>query len=436
MSNLRLKKHSGIVDCTIDLASSKSESNRALIINALSGNQCRLARLANARDTETMQQLLQLDAATPPNETTTLDVLDAGTTMRFLTAYTAAKGHRRTLTGTQRMKERPIGLLINALRELGATIDYLEKEGYPPHSIQGFTQKTDQLSIRGDVSSQYISALLMVAPVLPQGLAITLTEKVASWPYLDMTLRMMEYFGATITHPAQGSTRPLQPGETIRVSPRPYTGKPLTIEADWSGASYWYSIAALAKKAEIRIKGLKNGKDSLQGDAVMAWNPYHATHQGIMEALGVATTYDPDTDITTLKSAPAKTIFEHDFTYCPDIAQTVAVICAAKGIGARLTGLESLRIKETDRIDAIKNELAKFNVQVQIEGDEAMEIPAQKMHFDSPVLINTYKDHRMAMAFAPLALKGDLEIENRDVVNKSYPDFWRDMEVAGFRISN
>ncbi len=435
MSSLTLKKHTGVVNCTIDLASSKSESNRALIINALSGNQCQLDRLANARDTETMQRLLELDRNTPASEKTTLDVLDAGTTMRFLTAYTASQGHHRVMTGTQRMTERPIGLLVDALRELGADIDYLKNDGYPPHEIKGFQQKTNKLSIRGDISSQYISALLMVAPSLPNGLEITLTEKVASWPYLDMTIKMMEYFGISVLHSAQGTLRPLKPGETIQVAPQGYAGKQLTIEADWSGASYWYSIVALSEGAVIKINGLKAGKDSLQGDAVMAYNHFNDSHEGIMKAMGVATSYDSETGVTTLNNIVHDVYFEHDFTYCPDIAQTVAVICAAKGIKARLTGLESLRIKETDRIDAIKNELAKFGVEVKVEGDEAIEIEPQSMDFSKKILINTYKDHRMAMAFAPLALRGDVEIENPDVVNKSYPDFWRDLEIAGFQYS-
>lgn len=396
------KKISGV----IDLASSKSESNRALIINALSGGSNELQRLANARDTETMLKLLKSDDET-------LDVIDAGTTMRFLTAFTAIEGRERILTGSQRMKERPIALLVDALRDLGAQIEYLEKDGYPPHKIKGFdgTKGTNKITIRGDVSSQYISALLMIGPSLPDGIELTLTGKIGSKPYIQMTLNLMSHFGAKSSWE----------GNTIKVEPVKYTENEYTIEADWSGASYWYSIVALAEDAEIELYGLR--KDSNQGDSVLV---------ELMEKLGVKTTFTEKGVL--LQKTSHESLIEWDFTHCPDIAQTISVICAVKGVSARLTGLESLRIKETDRIDAIRNELAKFGVTVEIEGDEAISISQPDFKIQSTSAVATYKDHRMAMSYAPLALVDTVRIENPDVVVKSYPDYWRDLKAVGFEI--
>ncbi|MFK7899986.1 MAG: 3-phosphoshikimate 1-carboxyvinyltransferase [Cyclobacteriaceae bacterium] len=403
MDVLQLKKHSGTVNCTIDLASSKSESNRALIINALSGDLSNLSRLANARDTQTMQLLLS------KMDSETWDVLDAGTTMRFLTAFAAAKGLNKLMTGTQRMQERPIGILVDALRELGASVSYTNNDGYPPHQIEGFTYAgTNKLTIRGDVSSQYISALLMIAPYLPKGLELNLTGKIGSKPYILMTLNLMRHFGVESTWE----------GNSISIAPQEYTGNDYTIEADWSGASYWYSIAALAEEANIQLNGLR--KDSLQGDSVLV---------ELMDQLGVATTFN-ETGVLLTKKGHVDSL-TWDFTHCPDIAQTISVICAVKGIDIRMEGLESLRIKETDRIDAIANELKKFDVTVSIEGDEVIEIKNAKFNAQKTT-IATYHDHRMAMAYAPLALLTELDIDDPLVVNKSYPDFWADLDSAGF----
>ena len=396
------KKISGV----IDLASSKSESNRALIINALSGSTNDLQRLANARDTETMLRLLK-------SNDETLDVLDAGTTMRFLTAFTAIQGKKRVLTGSSRMKERPIKLLVDALTDLGADISYLENDGYPPIQINGFDREkgSNKITIRGDVSSQYISALLMVGPSLPEGIELTLTGKIGSKPYIQMTLNLMAHFGAHYTWN----------NDVVRIEPSAYKPNEYTIEADWSGASYWYSIVALAEDAEIELYGLR--KDSNQGDSVLV---------ELMEKLGVKTTFT-EKGVKLTKTSHEASI-DWDFTHCPDIAQTISVICAVKGVNARLTGLESLRIKETDRIEAIKNELQKFNVTVEIEGDEAITITKPKFTIQSENAVATYKDHRMAMSYAPLALLGDVRIENPDVVVKSYPDYWKDLTSVGFDI--
>lgn len=403
MSDLQLKKHTGILHNVVDLASSKSDSNRALIIDAITGFKCQLSRLANANDTHLMQTLLKSN-----NEV--IDVEDAGTTMRFLTAYNAVMGNKVLMTGTHRMTERPIGLLVDALRELGAEITYENNEGYPPHRIHGFNNKgkSNHITIRGDVSSQYISALMMVAPKLPEGIKLELTGKIGSRTYLELTASLMRYFGAEVNWQEN----------IIEIPHQEYTPKAYTVEADWSGASYWYSMVALAQEATIELKGLRD--DSFQGDSVLV---------EMMEGLGVKSTYTGEG--FKLTQCDSKKDFEWDFTHCPDIAQTIAVVCAAKGINAKLTGLESLRIKETDRIEAIKNELAKFGVEVTVIGDEAIKINNPVMTFDNQ-FVATYKDHRMAMAFAPLALLGDIRIENPTVVRKSYPDFWRDLKAVGF----
>lgn len=403
MSDLQLKKHQGSIHKVIDLASSKSDSNRALIIDAITDFKCQLSRLANANDTHLMQTLLK------KNEEV-VDVEDAGTTMRFLTAYNAVLGNKVLMTGTKRMTERPIGILVDALRALGAEITYEQNDGYPPHRIHGFNNegKSNHITIRGDVSSQYISALMMVAPQLPQGIKLELTGKIGSRTYLELTASLMRYFGAEVKWESN----------IIEVPHQQYTPKAYTVEADWSGASYWYSIVALAKEATIELKGLRD--DSFQGDSVLV---------EMMKDLGVESTYTGEG--FKLTKCDAKQYFEWDFTHCPDIAQTIAVVCAAKGIDAKLTGLESLRIKETDRINAIRDELAKFGVEVKVIGDEAIEIINPVMTFDNQ-FVATYKDHRMAMSFAPLALLGDIQIENPSVVRKSYPDFWRDLEYVGF----
>jgi 3-phosphoshikimate 1-carboxyvinyltransferase len=390
----------------LDLAASKSESNRALIINALSDSSIGLKNLANARDTETMLRLLS------DQDAKEWDVLDAGTTMRFTTAFAAVKGLNKVMTGTKRMQERPIGILVDALRNLGAEIEYLGNEGYPPHHIKGFKkQLSNNLKIRGDVSSQYISALLMIAPSLPEGLTLELTGKVGSKPYIQMTISLMQHFGVQADWKEN----------VIKIAPQKYLHKEYTIEADWSGASYWYSIVSMCEDAEIELVGLR--KNSNQGDSVLAQ---------LMENLGVSTEFKENSVV--LRNTNKYQNFEWDFTHCPDIAQTIAVIAAQKGVSAKLTGLESLRIKETDRIDAIRNELAKFEVEVKVIGDEAIEIINPKFQAKENIEIETYHDHRMAMAFAPLGLIMPIVIKDPSVVNKSYPDYWRDLKTAGFVI--
>ncbi len=401
---IRLRPPTGRITADVQLAASKSESNRALVIQALAEEEIVLHNLAEARDTQTMQHLLQ--SAEPE-----WDVLDAGTTMRFLIAYSAVARMGKLLKGTARMHQRPVKLLVDALRGLGADIAYLENEGYPPVLVRGFTngQTARRVSIRGDVSSQYISALLMIAPTLPEGLELSLTGKIGSRPYIDMTLGLMQHFG--IEH---------HWGEhnLIRVEPQPYRAGTYTIESDWSGASYWYSLVALADAAQVKLLGLR--QPSWQGDSAIV---------SIMDQLGVATKFEED-GVTLTKKAAAETLTQ-DFSDCPDLAQTVAVVCAAKRIPATMAGLESLRIKETDRVAALQNELAKIGATLEEEDGRGKIVPLSTDYSGKELEFETYEDHRMAMAFAPLAAKATVTIEDPSVVNKSYPRFWEDLAQAG-----
>lgn len=402
LSQYYIRKQAGEFNERIALASSKSESNRALIIHALTGFRNNLENLSSARDTQTMIRLLG-------SEDSTADVLDAGTTMRFLTAYFSVTNQPRIMTGTARMCERPIGLLVEALRELGADIEYLDREGYPPLKINGFSpQKADKIRIRGDVSSQYISALLMIAPGLEKGLEIELLGEVGSVPYITMTIRQMEASGVEV----------LADWENKKLLVKPQAYRPVTykIESDWSGASYWYSVVALAGHPDARIELLGLKQNSLQGDSAIV---------DIMAQLGVKSTYTEE-GVLLEKISPAET-FSWDFSNCPDLTQTVAVVLAGLQIEGELTGIESLKIKETDRVLALQNELKKI-------GAELIEVePAHKYritHFTEtggvPV-IGTYDDHRMAMAFAPVAMLRDVIIKEPGVVAKSYPGFWEDL---------
>lgn len=399
------KKYAG--PATIQLPASKSESNRALIIAALCPEEATLHNLSEARDTQTMQRLLQ-------SKDQRMDVLDAGTTMRFLTAFFAISGQEKIMTGTERMQQRPVGILVEALRSLGAQVDYTSREGYPPLHIKGpFQQKTRQINIRGDVSSQYISALLMVAPALPQGLELQLEGKTGSRPYIEMTLQLMSRFGVEASW--KGNTISIAGGQR-------YKAGSYTVESDWSGASYWLSFTALAEEAEIYLSGLR--PDSLQGDIRIL---------DIMDGVGVGHSWE-ENQLRLFKKEAAREIFV-DFTHCPDLAQTVAVACAAKGIKGYFSGLESLRIKETDRIAALQTELARINARLTETSEGKWELhPSEKMP-EGLLHIHTYEDHRMAMAFAPLCTKTPLIIEEPEVVKKSYPRFWQNMEEAGFSLT-
>jgi 3-phosphoshikimate 1-carboxyvinyltransferase len=383
------------------LPASKSISNRALIISALAGNDNELHNLSDANDTQLMMKLIK-------STEKVIDVEDAGTTMRFLTAYFTVTGQNKILTGTSRMKERPIAILVDALRKLGAQIDYLEKDGYPPHEVRTFSgQKVGSLSIRGDVSSQYISALMMVAPKLTDGLTLELTGKIGSRPYIEMTASIMKHFGVECDL-----------GKDYVVIPsKNYSPAPFTVESDWSAASYWFAFVALADEAEILLPRLS--LQSLQGDSIIV---------KIMESLGVEARMDGE--LLRLTKRPHTKELQWDFTDCPDLAQTVSVVCAAKGIECSFTGLESLRIKETDRIAALQAELQKIGADL-IEHDPAHWSLVPSKQLPQKAEFATYKDHRMAMAFAPLATRMQVTIDKEDVVKKSYPNFWNDLRSIG-----
>lgn len=403
--HIEIHKLPFIEPCKISVPASKSESNRALIIRAIAGKG-KVLNLSTARDTQTMERLLR-------SEDHVLDVIDAGTTMRFLTAYLSIKGNDHVITGTPRMCDRPIGILVEALRQLGAEIHYLEKDGYPPLRIKGFRSSgLSEIRMKGDVSSQYISAMLMVGPMLEKGLKLELTGRISSKPYIEMTLGIMKYFGISA----------ISQGNNIKVPGGSYKESVFKVDPDWSGASYWYAITALAETAHVILEGFN--LPSYQGDSRI---------KDIMLELGVHSEFNGDGLVLT-KTKHSDHV-EFDFTDVPDLAQTVAVVCAAKGISAHMTGLESLRIKETDRIAALQNELSKIGGSLVEKNKHEWDlIPGHSGMLPEKISVKTYDDHRMAMAFAPLATKMNVEIENAAVVNKSYPSFWSDMGKAGFLI--
>lgn len=399
METLILEQVNSFLPTRIPLPSSKSESNRALIIDALTEGDNRLLNLAEARDTQTMIRLLREN---PP----IFDVLDAGTTMRFLTAYAVATDQHKVMTGTPRMCERPIGILVDALRALGAEIHYMNKEGFPPLAIHGLKdQKTNSVQIRGDISSQYISALLMIAPILPKGLILELSGKVGSRTYIEMTIQLMKAFGVSCEWE----------GSLIKVTPQAYKPTVFSVESDWSGASYWFSLLACADDGDLFLEGLK--QDSLQGDSKIV---------EIMDKLGIKSEFKVGG--LQLTKQEVKGLHAFDFSDCPDLAQTVAVTCAIIGQKVHFSGLESLRIKETDRIYALQQELLKFGARLEEGENEVFTlIPSVKM--PNEVNVHTYDDHRMAMAFMPLMTKTRVVIEDPEVVNKSYPSFWKHVEL-------
>ncbi len=391
----------------VPLASSKSESNRVLIIKEMAGPEATLHNLSSARDTKIMTGLLS-------SEEEVLDVMDAGTVMRFMTAFLTLSPKERILTGTDRMCKRPIGLLVGALNKIGSDIRYEGEEGYPPLRIKGTgKQKASQLSIPGNISSQYISALLMIAPQLPEGLTINLEGEVYSLPYIKMTLSLMNKFGINYTFE----------NNTIHIPHQPYQPATYTVESDWSGASYWYSMVALAERADIKLLGLR--KDSYQGDSAIV---------EIMDYLGVKSDFVEDGVILSKKDHVEK--LTYDFRHCPDLAQTIIAIGAAKGIELEMTGLESLKIKETDRTAAMANEVAKIGGQL-VERDAKTWVLTVDKNFSIPsnLTFETYEDHRMAMALAPLATLYPVIINDPKVVRKSYPEYWDHLQLAGVAIS-
>lgn len=428
MQNIILTKDNKQINGTVHLTGSKSECNRALIIEALSNGKVHVENISDAADTVLLAGILRsavgsgqmavgveadslLTTNNPP--LTTVDIGPAGTAMRFLTAYFAIQDNEVTLTGSQRMKERPIGILVDALRELGAHIDYEEKEGFPPIKLKGsFEQQTSKISIKGNISSQYITALLLIAARLPFGLELHIEGELTSRPYVEMTLVMLET--ANIKHNWHDNV--------ITISNQEFATTSLHIEPDWSAASYWYAIAALADKAELFLTDLT--PYSLQGDSVIT---------EIMANFGITSQFkDGGVQLTKEAKPLSRKIF--DLKECPDLAQTVIVVCAALDHEATFTGLETLKIKETDRILALQTELAKMGVKL-IEKGQVYKLDCSEKFIPEKMFINTYHDHRMAMAFAPLALiVPQLEFENGPVVDKSYPAFWTDLAKQGFNV--
>ena len=404
---------------SIQLPSSKSISNRVLIINTLSGNSELPLNVSDCDDTNVMIQWL----ASKPH---TVDIGAAGTAMRFSTALLAVSEGEHVITGSPRMKQRPVAVLVDALRSIGADISYVENDGFPPLKIQGNPAlKGGEITLRGDVSSQYISALLMIGPYLQNGLKLNLTGDIISRAYIDMTIDLMTEFGADVEWADDSS---------IIVKPGRYDKQRYVVEADWSASSYWYEIIALSDECtSVFLPNLS--PYSLQGDSAVA---------DIFELLGVNTDFLIDEEdnscVRLSKTGNVVKTFEYDFSNQPDLAQTLAVTCCMMDIPFHLTGLSTLRIKETDRLNALKAELAKLGFDIQVLNDSELlwdgkrrKLSDEQLH---AIAIDTYDDHRMAMAFAPAALKsGAIIINHPEVVSKSYPNFWNDLQSAGFSIS-
>lgn len=395
------------VRTSVRLPASKSISNRVLILNALSYSTYEIQNLAECDDTELMLQALQ-------SNQNNFDVGAAGTTMRFLTAFLSKIVGEWTITGSERMKNRPIKVLVDALNNLGARIEYIEKEGYPPLRIFGSALQGGEISLPGNVSSQYISAILMIAPVTEHGVTLHLEGEVISKPYIRMTLQLMEEFGVK----AEWN------GHTIRVKPQEYIPVPFIVESDWSAASYWYEIMALSKSSEIELLGLF--KKSTQGDSAAAQ---------LFNQLGISTTYTSRGVLLKPNGNSCKKLV-YDFVNEPDLAQTFVVTCVFMHIPFRFAGLQTLKIKETDRIEALKTEMRKLGYVLTDTANSILEWNGERCEPETDPVIATYEDHRMAMAFAPIALKRTEGIKMADpqVVSKSYPGFWSDLAAAGFRI--
>ena len=395
------------IHTTIQLPSSKSISNRALIINALGNGTHHPENLSDCDDTRVMIRALNDDKET-------IDIMAAGTAMRFLTAYLSVTPGTRIITGTERMQQRPIQVLVNALRELGADIEYVANDGFPPLRITGRELRKDTISLPGNVSSQYISALLMIAPVLTNGLTIRLTGDIILRPYINLTLQLMNDFGVRAEWTDD---------HRLKVEPQAYHSTPFYVESDWSAASYWYQIVALSKEAEVTLPGLF--KDSYQGDSQVA---------GIFRSLGVETIYK-DKTVILRKNGKSVERLDYDFINQPDLAQTFVVTCALLNIPFRFSGLQSLKIKETDRMAALITEMRKLGYILHETDGSVLSWEGERCTTEEHPAIDTYEDHRMAMAFAPTCLAlPEILINNPQVVSKSYPRYWEDLRQAGFII--
>ena len=401
-----ISKKNNIIEGRINLPASKSISNRVQIINALSNNYEPIKNLSDCDDSKAMQNILF-------SNTNSFDVGHAGTTMRFLTAYLSKIVGEWTLTGSHRMQERPIGVLVDALNSIGGQITYLEKEGYPPLKIFGSNLTGEEVSLKGDTSSQYITALLLIAPTLVNGLKIKLEGKIVSRSYIDMTLNIMKEFGIKSEFK----------GQEITVSHQTYQRIPYTVEGDWSGASYWFSFMALADEGKLYLDGLR--RHSFQGDSGLI---------PVFEKLGVKAQFSKKGMFIEKIATDCKKL-KFDFNQMPDLAQTFAVCACLKNIPFHFTGLETLKIKETNRIYALIIELGKLGYVLHEPAEGELAWDGERGAEDKNIVIETYHDHRMAMAFAPIAMvRPEIEIDSPDVVKKSYPNFWEQLKEVGFKI--
>lgn len=406
--NYIIKGPDRLIRASVQLPASKSISNRALILSALSYSPYDIQNLSDCDDTEVMVAALNSNSRD-------FDIKAAGTAMRFLTAFLSKVVGEWTITGTERMKNRPIRILVDALNSLGARVEYVEKEGFPPLRIFGSALQGGEISLSGGVSSQYISALLMIAPLMENGLTLHLEGNIISRPYINLTLQLMAQFGVV----ADWSDH------TIRILPQSYEPIGFTVESDWSAASYWYEVMALSGNAEIELLGLF--KDSLQGDAAGA---------KLFAQLGVGTTYTNRGVVLKRNGEMCRKLI-YNFVNEPDLAQTFVVSCVLLNIPFRFTGLQSLKIKETDRMEALKVELRKLGYLLTDSKDSILEWNGEGCEAEAHPVIATYEDHRMAMAFAPAALlrPEGLAMAEPGVVSKSYPSFWEDLRSAGFTIT-
>lgn len=404
------------IKAEINLPASKSISNRVLVIHSLSGGNSTLHNLSDCDDTQVMINALR-------DMPEVIDIKAAGTAMRFMSAYLSVTEGEHVITGTERMKHRPIGVLVDALRRLGADIEYVGEQGYPPLRIRGKQLEGGTLEVPGNISSQYISALLMIGPALRNGLELRLTGDIISRPYIDLTLHVMHEFGCKIEWSSV---------DTISVKPQRYDDREYVVENDWSASSYWYEMLALSEDKEngIVLPGLRDA--SRQGDSVVRY---------LYSLLGVKTAFKngdhgQDTKVALTRHFSALTRMDYDFINQPDLAQTFVVTCCALGIPFHFTGLASLKIKETDRIKALKTEMRKLGYVLRDVNDCELEWDGARCEAEDNPSIDTYEDHRMAMSFAPLAITlGCIRINNPEVVSKSYPNYWDDLRKAGFEIT-
>ena len=403
MKDLTLRHQSGNLHGRIQITGSKSESNRMLLLQALYP-QITLDNLSNSDDTVAMKSGLESDK-------NMVDIGHAGTSMRFLSAYySTLENQEKILTGSSRMQERPIGVLVDALRQLGADISYLKNEGYPPLLIKGKQLRANEVRLSANISSQYITALMLIAPSLPDGLRLYLEGKITSIPYIEMTLSLLHKIGVDA----------IFSGQHIQVFPKKeITQITHAVESDWSSASYYFSMVALANEADVSLSTYK--KDSLQGDRVL---------MDVYQQFGVKSSIENNA-LALKKQTMGSTHVQLDLSDAPDIAQTIAVTCYGLGLSCSLTGLHTLKIKETDRLVALQNELSKLGATIEIT-DKSLHLHKRTNPIRPNVLIETYHDHRMAMAFAPLGLLVPIRIQDADVVTKSYPGFWKDLEQNGF----